>query len=60
MIYISYSYWNITELTGVFNAVAALVAVPDFAGAIEGRPMSEYRLSNSPFIQPARAPSKPF
>ncbi len=35
MIYTIYSYWNITELTGVFNAIAALVAAPDLAGAIK-------------------------
>ena len=34
MIYTIYSYWNITELTGVFNAIAALVGSPDFGGAI--------------------------
>lgn len=35
MIYTIYSYWNITELTGVFNAIAALVAAPDFGGALK-------------------------
>ena len=35
MTYTIYSYWNITELTGVFNAVAALVGSSDFGGAIK-------------------------
>ena len=34
MIYTIYSYWNITELTGVFNAIAALVGSADYGGAI--------------------------
>jgi conjugal transfer mating pair stabilization protein TraG len=34
VIYTIYSYWNITELTGVFNAIAALVGSPDYGGAI--------------------------
>ena len=35
MIYTIYSYWNITELTGVFNAIAALVGSPDYGGALK-------------------------
>lgn len=34
MIYTIYSYWNITELTGVFNAIAALVGSSDYGGAL--------------------------
>jgi conjugal transfer mating pair stabilization protein TraG len=30
-----YSYWNMTELTNVFNAVAALVGGPDYGGALK-------------------------
>ena len=33
--YTIYSYWNITELAGVFNAVSALVYSDNYSGALK-------------------------